>query len=66
MNNESIDEHLEYRKSLTLHLKANRSFVKRLAKKCDDCGGKGLLLNLAGEPDECPFCKGDTIITSLK
>lgn len=29
---------------------------------CDDCGGTGLALNMAGEPDECRECHGNTIV----
>lgn len=29
---------------------------------CDDCGGTGLALNMAGEPDECRECHGNTVV----
>ena len=28
---------------------------------CSRCGGSGLGLNMAGEPDECPQCKGNAV-----
>ena|SRR6478672_6581710 len=30
-------------------------------ERCDDCGGSGLALNEAGEPDECRTCRGNTV-----
>jgi hypothetical protein len=30
-------------------------------EKCEDCDGSGLTLNMAGEPDTCRTCKGDTV-----
>jgi RecJ-like exonuclease len=29
---------------------------------CEDCGGSGLMTNMAGEPDECSACKGNTVV----
>ena len=29
---------------------------------CTHCNGTGLALNMAGEPDVCPECKGDTVV----
>lgn len=30
---------------------------------CPTCGGSGLQLNMAGEPDECSLCGGNTVVT---
>ncbi len=30
-------------------------------QKCSRCDGSGLALNMAGEPDECPQCKGNAV-----
>ena len=32
---------------------------------CYDCDGSGLALNGAGEPDECAFCRGDTVVPQI-
>lgn len=29
---------------------------------CSRCNGTGFALNIAGEPDVCPECKGDTVV----
>lgn len=29
---------------------------------CPSCNGSGLELNMAGEPDKCWECKGDTVV----
>lgn len=29
---------------------------------CPSCSGSGLGLNMAGEPDNCWECKGDTVV----
>jgi DnaJ-class molecular chaperone len=34
-------------------------------EKCSRCDGTGLALNMAGEPDECPTCKGNTVAPAL-
>ena len=34
----------------------------RAYETCCQCGGTGLALNMAGEPDKCPECKGDTVV----
>jgi hypothetical protein len=31
-------------------------------ERCSTCNGTGLALNMAGEPDECSECKGDTVV----
>jgi len=37
--------------------------VRRKYEKCPTCSGSGLALNTAGEPDECPECGGNTVIS---